>query len=65
MPDFAVWVIYIMIGGVGYPANDDAKFSNETACRIYLRMKYSKVQEIAPVHCTNVGPLICQGKPCS
>ena len=62
MPEYAIWVVYIMIGGVGMPANDEAKFTTESACAIHLRMRYRDFP--VPVHCTNIGPLICQGRPC-
>ena len=62
MTNYGIWVVYIMLAGHGVPVNDEARFTTESACQVYLGMKYSRLP--AATHCTNIGPLICQGKPC-
>lgn len=59
------WVIYTLMFGYGIPTYDDASFTTESACQIYLATKYREsVRDTFKVYCTYVGPLMCQGKPC-
>lgn len=60
-----IFVIYTMMFGYGIPTNDDAKFTTESACQIYLHTTYKEsVQQAFKLYCTNIGPLQCQGKDC-
>ena len=59
------FVIYTMLFGIPMPLHDDARFTNMSACQIYLHTHYDeKIQEAFKVYCEDVTPPMCQGQPC-
>jgi hypothetical protein len=60
-----IWVIYMAIGGISIPAHDEHRFTNESACQMYIHMHYGNaIREAFGVMCVNVTPTMCQGQVC-
>ena len=60
-----IWVVYIMVFGNGFPANDEHKFTNESACQIYIHNTYTdSIQQAFKMVCVDVSPTMCQGEVC-
>jgi hypothetical protein len=59
-----VWMIYMMLFG-GMPTKDEARFTNESACQIYLHTRYGdELQKTFKLVCVDISPTMCQGKVC-
>lgn len=60
-----IWMIYTLMFGYGVPTKDEAVFTNESACQIYLHTHYDPtIQEAFKVICVDISPLVCQDKLC-
>lgn len=60
------WMIWMLLLPNGAPTADEARFTNQSGCELYLHTQYTEdIVHTFKLACVDVSPTMCQdNKPC-